>query len=309
MKYFITITLTVAAALLLAACVTSSGGDGSGAVMSVNGREITAKELLSSPMMRQSIKQFLIADALMREAGKEGLTADEEAINDQIENIEQDALSQGMTIEEYLAQQFMTIEDVKESIRMQQMFNKLIEARSVVTDSDRDDYWAEHGDEVKYAHARDNHLTEAEATELTREDVLETLDERIRLEKENVTRQGLMEGLINGIDLKVLVFDSRDEAKNLEDLIINSSKTDQEEEEAGPADAGAGGATSSLGPGPGAGSEEQAEDAAAEDDGAAGDEAGEVTEKAADEAGDEAEAPAEDEAGGEEAEGEAETAE
>jgi len=229
MRLFTILFLTLCTAVALAACVTAPSGGESTAVFKVNGREITAEELVTSPVMRQAIKQFLITDALMREAAKEGVTADEDAINDQIDRIEQDALTQGMTIDEYLKQQFVTVAEVKESIRMQQVFDKLVEARSEVTDAERDAFWEERGEEVKYSYARENHLTDAEAGELTREQVQGTLDEMILRDKQSEVRQTMMEQLINDINLEIMVINDQAEAERYEDLLINLAKTDVEE--------------------------------------------------------------------------------
>jgi hypothetical protein len=112
---------------------------------------------------------------------------------------------------------------------MQQVFDKLVEARSEVTDEERDQFWSERGEEVKYSYARENHLTDAEATELTREEVQDTLDEMIRRDKQSQVRQTMMEQLVNGIDLEILVIGDQTEAQLYEDLLINSAKTDLEE--------------------------------------------------------------------------------
>jgi len=231
MRAFITVALGVCTALICAACTTSSAGGGQDpAIFKVNGRDIKASELIKSPMIRQSIKQYLITDALTREAGKAGVYADEKAIDDQIQSIEQDAIKQGMTIDDYLIErQNITVDEVRQTIRVQQLFEKLVEAKAVVTDKERDDYWDQHADEVKYAYARDNHLTEAERTELTKDDVKDSLDEMIRTEKLNSTRSELFQQLIDGINLKILVISDKDEEKLYEDLMINNSKTKPEE--------------------------------------------------------------------------------
>lgn len=276
MKRTITMVLGVCAALVCAACVTSSAGSDNPAVFNVNGRDIYAADLIKSPMVRQAIKQYLITDALMRAAGKAGLYADEKDIDDQIQNIEQDALRQNMTIDDYLMKkQGITVDEVRESIKSQQLFEKLVDSQAKVTDKELDDYWNEHADEVKYSYARDNHLTEAERAKLTRDDVKDSLENMVRQDKLGQTRKDTYQSLIDGINLKILVMPDKAEEKMYEDLMINNSKTQPEEAQAGegqapegqpeggapgteqPPSAGAAGTSSSIqqGPGPKGGGE------------------------------------------------------
>ncbi len=215
-----------------------------------------------------------------------------------------------MTIDEYLEQQFITLEEVKETIRMQQMFEKLVEARAEISEGERDQYWEERSEEVKYADARENHLTEAEATELSREDVQDSLDEMIRREKESEVRQSLMDELINNIDLKILAIGDKAKAERYEDLLINLSKTEVEEEVAEqpvaetPATDGV--ATDSIGGAP-AGEAEELEGESGEEMENEAPEEEAPAEAGGEGAEDGAETSAEPEAGAEEPEGESDT--
>lgn len=257
MTRFIAVLLALGAILTIAACVPSQTSGTEVVVFKVNDRDITAAELLKSPMVRQAVKQYLVTDALLREAGKAGIYADEEEIDEQMKQIEQDAISQDLTLEEYLTKkQYVTVEEVRESMRMSQLFEKLVESKVTITDEERLAFWNERQDEIKYTYARENHLTEAEVGDLSMETVKDTLDELIRRDKVGQTRTDLLNQLTNSIEVKLVAVADPEEAKLYEDLLINNSKILEEEAEpeptteTPPTPPETGGATGSLQPAP-----------------------------------------------------------
>lgn len=114
----------------------------------VNNRPITSFELykrMASQSGKQIFDQIVVEQLLTKEAKKKNLAVSDEDINNEIARIEQN-LGNGLSLNDALSQQGMTIDDLKEQVRLRLTAMKLIEDKVTVTDEEVNKYITDNKD-------------------------------------------------------------------------------------------------------------------------------------------------------------------
>lgn len=109
----------------------------------VNGQPISRWEILKKSEEAQGaqILDSLITDQLIKqEAQKQGVEVSEDKVNQQIEEIKASIQEQGQDFNTLLSMQGMTLEDLKERIRIQKMVEQLLESEVEVTEEEVSQY-------------------------------------------------------------------------------------------------------------------------------------------------------------------------
>ena len=114
-----------------------------GIVSTVNGKPITRFAYLRNlekQDKKQTIKQMANEALVFQEATKKGITIDKSVIDTQVASVEAQIKSQGETLDNALATEGMTRNDLEQQIRLQQMVEKLANPNINVTQAQIDDY-------------------------------------------------------------------------------------------------------------------------------------------------------------------------
>jgi len=80
---------------------------------------------------------------ILQEAQKKNITVSQQEINDQIKTIEKNISASGQTLDQALAAQHMTKQDLDEQIKVQKIAEKMFAKDAVVTDAQAQKYVAD----------------------------------------------------------------------------------------------------------------------------------------------------------------------
>lgn len=109
----------------------------------VNGQPISRLAVIKEAE-KQSGKQALntlVRNALIeQEAKKKNITVSDKEVNDEIKKVETTLTKQGQKLDDVLAQQGMTRDDLKKLIRLDKMVSKMVEKDVKVSDKDVQNY-------------------------------------------------------------------------------------------------------------------------------------------------------------------------
>lgn len=112
-------------------------------VATVNGQPITRMEY-NKQLEQQSGKQVmnsLVTKTLIeQEASKEHVTVSDKEITDEINKVKSDLQKQGQSLDQALALRGLTMNDLKEQIRIQKLIEKMLGKDIQVSDKEVDDY-------------------------------------------------------------------------------------------------------------------------------------------------------------------------
>jgi hypothetical protein len=229
MKQFISGMLVAAVAFMAYACTTAGAGSGSNGadtvVMKVNDRPITAQELVSSPYMRSALREYIFYEAIKNEAKKYNAKVDEADFNKQIEDQKKNVeLQMGMKWADFLKQNGMSEKEFIDRNRDQQLFKALGEARIKVTPEEAKKVWTDDKQQLIDQYAQQNHLPDSDKAKVTYEQVQKLAEDRVRQQKSMMMQGEVVGDAILAANLKVVAVKDPNEAKRLEDLILNNSK-------------------------------------------------------------------------------------
>jgi hypothetical protein len=224
--------------LITIGCV-QPGSPGSGSAKSpvlfkISNREITAEQFISSPPIRNAMRQFILFDEMKAECAKRGIKADQAEIEKQLADTKQGITLRGQSWEEYLKENGTTEEEYREMLSGPLLFQALSKQLSEVTDEDVKKAWADEAERKRYSDgfAADNHLPDSDKAKLSLED--EKLHAYVKADLEQKKASGTQDDLIQNIvdqttlDLDTCVRDPK-KAQQFEDLILNNSKTKKDE--------------------------------------------------------------------------------
>lgn len=239
--------LAALAVLVLLTCFgcVQPGSPGSGSVKSpvllkVSGREITAEEFISSPPVRNAIRQYILFDEMKAECAKRGIKVDEAEVERQFNETKQNVIMSGQSWDEYLKQQGLTEDEYKEVIRGPMLFVAVSEAMNEITDEDIRKSWSDPNEKERLTnvYSSDNHLPDSDKAKLSLDDpkFYAFVKDNLQKFKIQTDQQAIIQKFVDQttLDLSLAVKDPK-KAKLYEDMILNNSKT-KKEETAGGAD-------------------------------------------------------------------------
>lgn len=203
----------------------SKGSEESSVAFRVNGKAVTIKEIMSSPLVRQSLRQILIVDGIMSAAAAQGITIDEAEVDATMEEFKIQAVDRDQEFYEVMDQMDTTEADYKQNIRINMFWEALLELRLEYTDEDLKERWEENPKRYKTIYARENALTDNEKDALTFEDVRETVDEAYKYERFGALSTVMEQDIVDNTDLNITCISDPEQRKYFEDLIINKKKS------------------------------------------------------------------------------------
>lgn len=222
--------------LVLASCVppgssgTSSSGGGSPEVLQINGRGITADQMLSSPFMRESLRNLIFFETMVSTAKEAGVEIDEKEVDKTYEEQKaQYSMGDASGWKDFLSQNMSTEEEFKNQIRSSMYFDGLLKKKVNVTDAEIKASWDSEASIIKDVHAQQNAITPEEKDKLTFEQVKETIKARLESMKALQAQEEVMQDIITKATVKLTAIKDKEKAQLLEDLIINNERTRMEE--------------------------------------------------------------------------------
>lgn len=257
-----------------AGCVVSSGTNtaatsstsaavpakGAAPVMSINGEEVYAADLLSSPLVRGFLRQYIFSRAVEQEAAAQGVTVDPALVDERIEAVKQSVYDNGEEWDLYLAEQAITDAEFRETMHNSLLFDALVETRIDLSDAKLREVFDEERTEVVNAYMRNHHYPDSMRSSVTFEDCRETVKEKIKRRDGFPIMDELNKRLLRDATIEVLCMESEEDADTYEYLILEIINDQLRREEEAAAAAAEAASTFSVGEAEPAGSEEGAED-------------------------------------------------
>jgi hypothetical protein len=120
-------------------------------VVVVNGKPITRAEYiktLETQGGKQVLNRMITERLVMAEAQKQNLTVPQTVIDSEITKIEGNIKAQGMTLDQALAEQNMTLADLQKQIMIRQLVTDLTASQAAVTDADVQKYLTDNKDKL-----------------------------------------------------------------------------------------------------------------------------------------------------------------
>ena len=270
MKHWMPFVGSALALVLAAGCVVSSGTNtaatsgtsaalpakGAGPVMSINGEEVYAADLVSSPMIRGFLRQYVFYLAVEQEAAAQGVTVDPALVDERIETVKQSVYDNGEEWDLYLAEQALTDDEFRDNVHSSLLFDALVEARIDLSDAKLREVFDEERTEVVNEYMRNHHYPDSMRSSVTFEDCRDTVKEKVKRRDGFPVMDELNKRLLRDATFEVLCMESEEDAAKYEYLIleiVNEQLRREEEAAAAAADAAS---TSSLGQAQPGGSED-----------------------------------------------------
>jgi hypothetical protein len=109
----------------------------------INGKSISRLAVITE-LEKQGGKRVLdtmiTKEIIFQEAQKKGVTANQKEIDAEIKKIEKNISTQGLTLDQALAQQGMTKADLNSEVKVQVLLQKLTKGKTTVSEKEIDDY-------------------------------------------------------------------------------------------------------------------------------------------------------------------------
>ncbi len=261
MKHWKPLVGTAIALVWAAGCVVSSGTDtaatsgtlaaspakGAGAVMSINGEEVYAADLLSSPVIRGFLRQYIFYLAVEQEAVAQDVTVDPALLEERIEAVKQSVYDNGEEWDLYLAEQSITDDEFRENVRSSLLFDALVEARIDLSEEKLRQVFDEERTEIINEYMRNHHYPDSMRSSVTFEDCRETVKEKIKRRDGFPVMDELNKRLLRDASFEILCMESEEDAEKYEYLILEIVNDQLRREEEAAAEAAAAASSASMG--------------------------------------------------------------
>jgi hypothetical protein len=228
MKQFIAGMLVAALALTVYACTTpgaSGGASGNAVLFKVNGRGVTAEEFISSPYLRDAMRQYIFYEAMKSEANKAGAKVDEADFTKKMEEEKKNVeLQMNMSWADFLDQNGLTEKEYTTRNRDRELFNKLNEIKVKVSDAEARKVWETDKENLVNQYIAQEKLPDSEKAKVTFEQVKELAEERVRMNKMMLVQGEIVADIVLNAELDMVAIKDPARQKQLEDLILNNSK-------------------------------------------------------------------------------------
>lgn len=122
----------------------------------VNGQPITRFEVineLEKQTGKQTLQSIVTKTLITQEAKKQNVTVSDDEVNAELEKAKKNIEASGQKLEDILALQGLTLDAVKEQIKVQKIIEKLLSSNITVEDKEVDEYIAQN--QEMYATATD----------------------------------------------------------------------------------------------------------------------------------------------------------
>lgn len=250
------VCLAVAALFAVNGCVTSSGGGGGAGILGggggsnpvvarIDGRDIKASEMLSSPIFRQSLRQWAAVEHLKREAAEANIVVNKDEIDKKLLEQKTQMAQFGQKWEDVLKSQGMTEDEVRSMMEFSELSKKLAEKKAgALTEADIKEEWQTNEQMWRERYGQEKMLSDADKKALTFEAAKDFVKEKLTEQKAMEVQQGMFTDALKAVKVQFPPLGS-EEGKYL-DLIIKSALPDEEpaeEEPSADAPAAAGDAT------------------------------------------------------------------
>ena len=199
-------------------------------VMVVNGENVYSSDIIAFPSMRGALRQYIYRVGLAQEGRKKGITVDEQKLADLIEAEKELASGRNQTWQEYLAKANKTEEEFIDEKKADLIFDGLVAANTDTSEERLREFWEEHKEDTIDKYIKEYYLPESERESLTFEDCRDFVYLRVLQHEYFPKADALFKRLFDEAELKLLCFDTEDEAKHHEDLILYDIKRQAEEE-------------------------------------------------------------------------------
>lgn len=221
---------------LFAGCVVSNGTESSQSaggtavarpagdqpVMLINGEKIYAADVLSSPMARGFLRQYIFFRAVNEEAAASGVTVDPAKLEEQIEAVQRSVIDNGEDWDEYLAAQAITEEEFRENVAGSLLFEAIVADRVDLSEEKLREVWDEEQTQIKDEYMRTNHYPDSMRSSITFGDCRETLRQKVLRRDGFPIMDELNKQMLRDSTIELLCFDSDQDAEKYEYLILYS---------------------------------------------------------------------------------------
>lgn len=225
-------TFFMVALLVVALCGCTTSGSGgqstassgvapdSQAIMIINGEKIYPAELLSFPVIRGPLRQYIYRVSLAQEARKRGITVDEDRLDEVMAGEKELALNRDQTWQEYLDELNQTEEELREEKKADVIFDQLVAEDVDTSDAALQKFWDENKADTIDRYIKKYFLPDSEREKLTFEDCKDFVRERLLQREMFPKSDALFKRLFNEATLELLCFSSEEEADHFENLIL-----------------------------------------------------------------------------------------
>ncbi len=222
--------------LVLASCVppgssgTGGAGGGGAVAMQINGRPITTEQLLSSPFLRESLRNLIFFETMVATAQEAGVTIDEKEVDKTFEEQKaQYSMGDAAGWNDFLSQNMSTEDEFKNQIRSSMYFDGLIKKKVNVTEDDIKKSWDNEAAIIRDVYAQQNAIPDADKAALTFDQVKDTIKMRLESMKSMEAQEAVMQDIIGKAEVKLSGISDKTKSELLENLIINNEKKRLEE--------------------------------------------------------------------------------
>jgi hypothetical protein len=197
---------------------TSSAAQGKAAMM-VNGQAVTFAEVVKHPMMRQALNQLVTVREMYAKASEAGVKVSEEELDERIKEQQENIVNEETSWEDFLKQQSMTEDDIRQMIKTQMLFEEYMRSKMDLSEEKLRSHYAANEERINNAYIAENFLPESEKEGLGFEDVRETVENDMFQREAFQMQQEMMDEITldSSLELDALL---GDEASLYEDLIL-----------------------------------------------------------------------------------------
>ncbi len=229
------IVFVLLAMSLLIGCVTpdgsGSGNTASGSVkgkssgtINVCGETFALGDLLQHPVFRQAFTQFITLQQLFAEASKQGITITDEELNAAIDEQKKQIEESGQSWDDFLEMQGLSLDELKQMLKTQKLFEKLMDAKLDFSDENLKEYFDKNKDAILNQHIQTNFLPETERATLTWESCKETTKELMRSQLGFTHQQEIMDSLMLNATIDLSGALPADKAKEIEQILLGKEQ-------------------------------------------------------------------------------------
>ena len=233
--------LIVSSLIMLAAAIyscTQNGGSKQGGVsnatgaagtaMVVTGVDFTAEDILTSPLMRNPLREYCYSMTMLKKVQDAKVEVSDADVEAKIDETKAIVDQRNTTWEHFLESQYLTEEEYWLNTKYTLMFEKLVESRVVVTDEDKMQIWDEQQASIIDQYLSENHLPESERSSVEYDMVKQICETRAGAARKQTALMEVRTEIVNETTLALSCVTDPDKRKQFEDLIVNMARDSQE---------------------------------------------------------------------------------
>ena len=227
----LTFMFICASAVLISSCampgVNATGGTGtqSNVAFVVNGYSVTTEELMTTPGLREPLKQLMVLNGILSMAAAQQIEIDPAVIEVRVDERKQQAKEQGRDFYVILEEMDTTEADLRENYRVSLIWEALLESRLEYTEDDLQALWDSNPNRFINVYVRENSLTDSEKEALTYEDLEDEVYQAFKYDNFSAIATTLQQEILDRVDLNITCIADPNDRKYFEDLIINRKQS------------------------------------------------------------------------------------